>query len=57
MKVLEQQFVELFPHILDYDHMVPENKFKVIKNILYLYLEGRLLSVMINKEITQVSFT
>jgi hypothetical protein len=41
MKVLELHFVELFPHILDYDHMVPENKFKVTNNILYLFLEGK----------------
>lgn len=55
MKVLEQRFAELFPHILDYNYTVAEDKkLDVTNSILQHYLQGKPLSIKARKEITQV---
>jgi hypothetical protein len=57
MKVLEERFAELFPHILDYNYTVSEDKkLDVTNSILQHYLQGKPLSIKTRKEITQVRF-
>jgi hypothetical protein len=57
MKILEQRFDELLPHILDYNYTVPEDrKLNVANSVLQHYLQGKQLSTKARKEITRVRF-
>jgi hypothetical protein len=58
MKVLREHFVELIPHILDYNYTVPENKKLEVNNRIFQhYLREKLLSMMAAQEITHVSIS
>ena len=58
MKVLQDNFAEFIPHILDYNYTVPENKKLEVNNRIFQhYLQRKPLSMMAAHEITQVSIS
>ncbi|XP_069694913.1 venom carboxylesterase-6-like [Periplaneta americana] len=55
-KVLEDKYAEFFPHILDYNYTVPQNKkSEVLQQIIQHYFHGKPPSSETKKEMIQVA--